>query len=207
MCGGMTACVGRTDVGDGRVPTRLRSDLARFCRIPLAVAREGLDLATSGQDPSGFGGRVGRVVQPCVALRRAHRRGRGAGFDPSSLGSRPLVKKVRRPWPPDGFYPGYGGTRTFTDTVLRNSCTLDTFTVFGQKALTFTLPPPYGFGCSHPGAARARRTVRQSLFIRDFTGEMFPIEMSSRRIQVHADVQKRYTPLVSCTGRSAARAG
>ena len=55
LCGRMTACVGRTDVGGARVPTRLRSDLALFCRIPLAVAREGLDLATSRRDPSGFG--------------------------------------------------------------------------------------------------------------------------------------------------------
>jgi len=83
-------------VGEGRVPTRLRSDLALFCRIPLAVAREGLDLATSGRDPSGFGGRVGRVVQPCVALRRAHRRGRRAGFDPSSLGSRLILEDPPR---------------------------------------------------------------------------------------------------------------
>ena len=30
-----------------------------------------------------------------------------------------------------------------TFTVLRNSCTLYTFTVLRQKALTFTLPPPY----------------------------------------------------------------
>ena len=44
------------------------------------------------------------------------------------------------------FYPGYGGTRTFT--VLRESCTLYTFTVLRQKALTFTLPPPYD-GMSH----------------------------------------------------------
>ena len=39
------------------------------------------------------------------------------------------------------FYPGYRGTMTFT--VLRNSCTLYTFTVLRQKALAFTLPPPY----------------------------------------------------------------
>ena len=67
LCGGMTACVGRTDVGDGRVSTRLRSDLALFCRIRLAVAREGLDLATSGRDPSGFGGPGG---SGCAAVRR-----------------------------------------------------------------------------------------------------------------------------------------
>ena len=30
-----------------------------------------------------------------------------------------------------------------TFTVLRNSCTLYTFTVLRQKALAFTLPPPY----------------------------------------------------------------
>ena len=35
----------------------------------------------------------------------------------------------------------YRGTITFT--VLRNSCTLYTFTVLRQKALAFTLPPPY----------------------------------------------------------------
>jgi len=83
LCGRATACVDRTDVGEGRVPTRLRLDLALFCKIPLAVAREGLDLATSGRDPSGFGGRGGRVV------RRYDDRARGgwAGFDPSSLGS------------------------------------------------------------------------------------------------------------------------
>ena len=34
-----------------------------------------------------------------------------------------------------------GGTRTFT--VLRESCTLHTFTILRQNALTFTLPPPY----------------------------------------------------------------
>jgi hypothetical protein len=59
LCGGMTACVERTVVGEGRVSTRLRLDLDLFCRISLAVARKGLDLATSGRDPSGFGGRVG----------------------------------------------------------------------------------------------------------------------------------------------------
>jgi hypothetical protein len=32
---------------------------------------------------------------------------------------------------------------TMTFTVLRNSCTLYTFTVLRQKALAFTLPPPY----------------------------------------------------------------
>ena len=69
LCGGMTACVGRTYVGEGRVPTRLRSDLALFCGIPLAVAREGLDLATSGRDPSGFGGWLGRVVRRYDGLR------------------------------------------------------------------------------------------------------------------------------------------
>ena len=83
-------------VGEGRVPTRLRSDLALFCRIPLAVAREGLDLATSGRDPSGFGGRVGRVVRPCDGLRIAHRRGRGAGTDPSSTGSRLILQDPPR---------------------------------------------------------------------------------------------------------------
>ena len=31
-----------------------------------------------------------------------------------------------------------------TFTVVRNSCTLYTFTVLRQKALAFTLPPPYG---------------------------------------------------------------
>ena len=35
-----------------------------------------------------------------------------------------------------------GGTMTFT--VLRESCTLHTFTILRQNALTFTLPPPYG---------------------------------------------------------------
>ena len=89
--GRATACVERTDVGGGRVPTRLQPDLALFCRIPLAVARGGLDLATSGRDPSGFGGRVGRVVRRYDGLRRAHRRGRRVGFDPSSLGSRLIL--------------------------------------------------------------------------------------------------------------------
>jgi len=60
LCGRMTACVGRTDVGGARVPTRLRSDLARFIvgsgrRIRSGTAREGLDRATSGRDPSGLG--------------------------------------------------------------------------------------------------------------------------------------------------------
>ncbi len=91
LCGRASPCVERTDVGGGRVPTRLRLDLARFWRIPLAGAREGLDLATSGRDPGGFGGRGGRVVRPCVALRRAHRRGRGAGTEPSSPGSRLIL--------------------------------------------------------------------------------------------------------------------
>ncbi len=64
LCGRMSACVERSNVGGERVhvPARIRPDLARFWRIPLAVAREGLDLATSGRDPSGFGGRGGRVV-------------------------------------------------------------------------------------------------------------------------------------------------
>ena len=39
-----------------------------------------------------------------------------------------------------GFYPGYGGTRTFT--FLRESCTRYTFTVLRHETLTFTLPPP-----------------------------------------------------------------
>ena len=33
-----------------------------------------------------------------------------------------------------------------TFTVVRNSCTLYTFTVLRQKALAFTLPPPYALG-------------------------------------------------------------
>ena len=48
-----------------------------------------------------------------------------------------------------------------TFTVLRNSCTLYTFTVLRQKALTFTLTPPYvRFGLVCPrlprGAGRAK---------------------------------------------------
>jgi hypothetical protein len=35
--------IAHRDEGGGRVPTRLRSDLDRFCRIPLAPVREGLD--------------------------------------------------------------------------------------------------------------------------------------------------------------------
>jgi len=96
LCSRASPCVGRTDVEEGRVPTRLRSDLARFCRISLAVARKGLDLATSGRDPGGFGGRGDRVARPCDGLRRAHRRGRGAGTDPSSTGSRPILQDPPR---------------------------------------------------------------------------------------------------------------
>ena len=39
-----------------------------------------------------------------------------------------------------------GGTMTFT--VLRESCTLHTFTILRQNALTFTLPPPYARGAA-----------------------------------------------------------
>ena len=97
LCGGMTACVGRTDVEGGRVSTRLRSDLALFCRIPLAVAREGLDLATSGRDPSEDGGRVGRVVRRYVALRAPSTWEKG-GYRPVFARISPYFAGSPSPW-------------------------------------------------------------------------------------------------------------
>jgi hypothetical protein len=48
------------------------------------------------------------------------------------------------------------GTMTFT--VLRNSCTLYTFTVLRQKALAFTLPPPYA-QCSGVATGAAKNSI------------------------------------------------
>ncbi len=47
-------------------------------------------------------------------------------------------------------------TGTMTFTVLRNSCTLYTFTVLRQKALAFTLPPPYDRRTSVDCSVRVR---------------------------------------------------
>jgi len=45
-----------------------------------------------------------------------------------------------------------------TFTVLRNSCTLYTFTVLRQKALTFTLPPPYAVNALRDRVSVVRAT-------------------------------------------------
>ena len=106
LCGRMTACVGRTDVGGARVPTRLRSDLARFCRIRPRIrsgtAREGLDRAIRADS----GPRGSKGVELCGRMTAVWRLGRwrGAGTDPSSLGSRPNL------WDPSS--SGSGGPRS-----------------------------------------------------------------------------------------------
>ena len=56
-----------------------------------------------------------------------------------------------------------------TFTVLRNFCTLYTFTVLRQKALAFTLPPPYAVIMARamgamPGTKAKRTFFRDSRY-------------------------------------------